>query len=91
MVICLNAVTNVVIKELNSSLRHRNNNFAFFPVDISIPLCDDKQRGDSLHDFDFAHLGQSTIHLDDHTFAPTAPGRPGAPSFPAGPWACKYR
>lgn len=29
------------------------------------------------------------IQVDDHTFAPTLPGRPGAPSFPTGPW--KYK
>lgn len=32
-----------------------------------------------------------TIHLGDHTFAPTDPGRPEAPSFPAGPWTREYR
>lgn len=26
------------------------------------------------------------IQLDDHTFAPTLPGRPGAPSCPVAPW-----
>lgn len=38
-----------------------------------------KQKRDGLH-------AQDTIHIDDHTFAPTVPGTPGTPSFPAGPW-----